>query len=215
MAVVAVAGAGALFANRDGGSAQRAESLDAVELARVGDRVLGREDAALTVVEFADFQCAACAVYAREELAVVKSELVEEGLVRFVFVDFPLPMHRHAMLAARAGRCADDQGRFWEFHDRLFAGQAEWVSDEDPTADFLGYADSVQIDRATFQNCLRSDRHDESIRSGQALGRSVGVRATPSIVANGRLLDGVPRARDLRALAMAQLEARTPPTAPE
>jgi protein-disulfide isomerase len=210
LAFVALVGVGllALALRGSGGRLPfQAATLDAAELARLGDRAVGASDAPLTVVEFADFQCGGCAIYAQTELPKIKNQLVDEGLVRFIFVDFPLPSHSHAVLAARAGRCAHDQGAFWEYHDRVYAEHADWAFEAEPSGKFLGYAESLGLDGSRFGSCLNSDQHDEKIRASHQLGRSIGVRATPSVVANGRLLDGVPSADQLRQLALEQRSA--------
>jgi protein-disulfide isomerase len=204
---LALLGTGALAMSiRDSGGRLPfgAAGWDAAELARLGDRALGSPDAPLTVVEFADFQCGGCAVYAERQLPRIRSELVEAGLVRYVFMDFPLEMHPQARLAARAGLCASEQGAFWGFHDRVYAGHSEWAYEGDPTATFTGYAAAAGMDRAAFEACLRSTRHDERVAASVALGESIGVRGTPSMVANGRLLEGVPSADLLRRLAQQQ-----------
>jgi protein-disulfide isomerase len=211
LALVAVLGTGGLgFAllRSDGGLPFLRAEWDPTEVARLGDRAIGSENAPLTVVEFADFQCGACGFYAQQEVPKIKSELVEQGLVRYVFLDFPLDSHEHAMLAARAGRCANDQGAFWQYHDQMYAGQKEWVFEADPAAKLVEYAGSLGMDRDTFRGCLTSGRHDEAIAASRELGRSIGVRATPSVVANGELLGWVPSAEDLRKLAVEARDAR-------
>jgi protein-disulfide isomerase len=188
--------------------------LDADAITRLGNRTLGREDAPLTIVEFADFQCGGCATYAQRDVPKIKGELVEEGLVRYVFADFPLPRHPHALLAARAGRCANEQGAFWAFHDRLFAEHEHWAFDKPaPTEKLTGYAGEVGMDRKKFESCLESHRYESEIAQSQEIGRSVGVRATPSLVVNGRLLDDVPSADALRKLALAEQARQSPASA--
>jgi protein-disulfide isomerase len=203
LAAIALGGIGVLYlAMRGSGLPSFGGGMAPAELARLGDRAVGPADAPLTVVEFADFQCGGCAIYAQRELPRIKNELAQEGLVRFVFMDFPLPMHEHAVLAARAGRCAHDQGRFWEYHDRVYAGHAEWAFQSDPSGTLVEYAAAEGLNPEAFQQCLRSDQFTEEVNASYQLGRSVGVRATPSLVVNGRLLDGVPSAEQLREMAL-------------
>src|SRR5258705_369893 len=92
----------------------------------------GKADAPVTVVEYADFQCPACGVFATTMEAGIVKDYIDTGKVRLVFHDFPLPQHANAIPAAEAARCAADQNAFWPFHDLLYAKQAEWENSQQP-----------------------------------------------------------------------------------
>jgi protein-disulfide isomerase len=147
----------------------------------------GRADAPVVLFEFADFQCPACAQFAQIGTPMIKERYVETGVVRYVHYDLPLvSIHPQAFLAARAGRCANDQGRFWEYHDELYAQQRNW-SGVDPVAPLLvEYAGNVGLDTGDFQVCLHSDRHAEEVTRNMRLAESLGVRGTPTIFVNGQ-----------------------------
>jgi protein-disulfide isomerase len=163
--------------------------LEAGELARVQGISVGRADAPVVIYEFADFQCPACAQFALIVTPYIKEQHVEPGRVRYVHYDFPLiQIHEHAFLASRAGRCAHEQGRFWEYHDLLYAEQRDWSPrDQDEVLPlYIDYAEGIGLDRTAFEGCLRSDRHAAEVSKNMRLGQSLGVPGTPTLFINGR-----------------------------
>jgi len=118
-----------------------------------GDAFKGDPDAPVVVVEFADFECPACAVHAVETQPAIDQALVDTGQIMWVFKHLPLPTHRQAPAAAAAAECAGDQGRFWEMHGALFATVAEWAVDASD-ATLVDLADSVGLDLAAFEECF-------------------------------------------------------------
>jgi predicted DsbA family dithiol-disulfide isomerase len=142
----------------------------------------GPSKAAVTIVEFSDFQCPYC----RQEAITLRRVLDEYPHdVRLVFLDFPLSAHPDARNAAQAARCAGEQGQFWAMHDLLFAHQDALSPD-----DLRRYAQKTGVDPTKFDACVSSGRSaphiDESIR----LGEEVGVDGTPALFINGRPLSG-------------------------
>jgi protein-disulfide isomerase len=89
--------------------------------------------------------------------------------------------HPNAFLAARASRCAADQGRYWEYHDNLFRNQASWAPLPSPASTFLAYAETLGLDRDGFASCLDSDRHAELVTANMELGNRLNVQRTPTI----------------------------------
>lgn len=146
--------------------------------------VLGNEDAPVTIVEFADFQCPGCGAFAGMVKPQIELAWVETGQVKFVFYDFPLTsIHPHAFLAARAARCANEQNLFWDFHDALFRYQSRWSLTASPPIDlFEDYAAEVGLEQGAFSSCLRSDRHAETVTANMILGEQLGVTGTPSVM---------------------------------
>jgi len=163
------------------------------ELQRARGISMGREDAPVLLYEFADYQCPACAQFSTFAHPLIKERLVDRGIVRLVRYDFPLVMnHRHAFLASRAARCAEEQGRYWEYHDILYGRQPTWAVQRDPSGVFVEYAELAGIDARPFQQCLRSDRHAEEVTRNMRLGEILGVSGTPTLMINGervRLMD--------------------------
>lgn len=143
----------------------------------------GNPDAPITIVEFGDYQCPGCGSFALSVKPQVDLTYVETGRAKFVFYDLPLTsIHPHAFLAARAGRCALDQGRFWEYHDLIFRNQPRWSSKPQVTGDFVDYAEEAGLDRGTFEACLKSDAHADVVTANMRLAEALGVSGTPTIM---------------------------------
>lgn len=145
----------------------------------------GDPDAPITIVEFGDFQCPSCASFAQTYKPQVELGFIESGQAKFVFYDFPLTsIHPNAFLAARAARCAEDQDKFWEYHDELFRQQARWSSLPSPANAFEDYAETVGLDTGEFASCLNSDRHADLVTANMRLGEVMRISGTPSILVN-------------------------------
>ena len=160
------------------------EDLEAlVEMATGVER--GDPDAAITILEFGDFQCPACQQFATLVKPQIDLAYIESGIARFVFHDYPVvSAHPHAFLAARGARCALDQGEqyFWPFHDQLFAHQSTWsLSQGPPMNAFESYAATIGLDVNDFGGCLDSDRHADVVSANMRLGMELGVSGTPTI----------------------------------
>jgi protein-disulfide isomerase len=150
----------------------------------------GPDSAAVTIVEFTDYQCPFC----HRAQSVVDEVLTRyKGKVRLVHRDFPLEGHPGAFPAARAARCAGEQGRFWEYHRSLMT--VEGALDD---ADLKQRAAAAGVDASKFGACVASKRHDEEIRESFAQGEALGVTGTPAYFINGRMISG---ARPVEAFA--------------
>ena len=190
-----------LLGKEEATTAPVAVELDPAELARVQGISIGRDDAPVVIYEFADFQCPGCGQFASFVTPLIKERLVEPGLVRFVYYDFPLAMHPHAFLAARAARCANEQGRFWEYHDLLYARQPTWSAMRDATDFFVELGAEAGLDTGAFEGCVRSDRFAQEVTESLRLGESLQVRGTPTLIINGKRLDsGIPSFAELEQL---------------
>jgi protein-disulfide isomerase len=141
----------------------------------------GSSQAAITIIEFADFQCPYCS---RAAATLDKVLAAYEGKVRLVFRHFPLSFHEKAPKAAEAGACADEQGKFWALHDALFESQAL-----EPEA-LKEQAMRLGLDAAKFDSCLDSGRTAALVKRDQAAGQKAGVTGTPAFFINGRMLSG-------------------------
>lgn len=207
--VVALLGVGILayqmVGNGEAATAPVAVDIDPAELARVEGISVGSHDAPVVIFEFADFQCPGCASFATFVAPLIKERLVEQGLVRYVYYDFPLTsIHQHAFLASRAARCANDQDRFWDYHDVLYARQSRWAAMRETTGYFVDLASEIGLDRGAFETCLRSDRHAEEVTRNLRFGESLGVAGTPTLFVNGRRLPNVPSYGALEDLVLSE-----------
>lgn len=143
---------------------------------------IGPRDAKVQIVEYSDFQCPFCA----SAEPTVKQILRTYGdKVRVVYRDFPLPNHAQAFEAAEAAQCADAQGRFWQYHDRLF-GNFGRLS---PT-DLRAHAAALSLNVTDFTACLENDRTQTAVHQDLEMGEKHGVSATPTFFINGRMLAG-------------------------
>ncbi len=167
--------------------------------------VKGAPDALLTITEFVDFRCPSCA-FARDALAQLYA--TNPGDVRIVFHHYPLDqscnpisqqVHPSACAAAIASECASDQDRFWEYADRLFADQKanpRRFTHEDLTS----HAEALDLDAERFNTCLDDPSMEERIRKDVAEGHRLEIKATPTLIINGRVIEGLPPAKKLATL---------------
>jgi protein-disulfide isomerase len=145
--------------------------------------VRGAPDAKVTIIEFSDFQCPFC-----KQAHSTLSKLLEHylGKVKLVYRDFPVDkIHRQARLTAIAARCANDQGKFWEYHDLVFT-----ESPKLSRADLKRYAHRIGLDAAKFEACLSSQAHNAAVQKDLEEGKKLGVTSTPAFFINGRPLAG-------------------------
>lgn len=105
--------------------------------------------------------------------------------MRLIFKDFPLASHRYARQAAEAARCAGAQGKYWAYHDRLFAEQPRFTEDR-----LVAYAVDLGLDGDAFGRCLAEGRFGREVQADLAQGRALGVTGTPAFLVNGRLVRG-------------------------
>ena len=140
--------------------------------------VRGDANAPVKFVEFSDYQCPYCGRHVSQTVTLIESDYVEKGKVAYYFRDFPLSFHPQALPAAIAARCADEQGMFWEMHDKLFATQESW-SGQAVDDIFKGYAVELGLDNESFSSCY--DAADQTaIAADFADGQNVGVQGTPT-----------------------------------
>jgi len=157
----------------------------------------GPADAKVTIVEFLDYQCPYCH---RAQQTVDQVLKQYEGRVRFVHRDYVLGKPR-SLPAARAARCAGEQGRFWEYHRGLLL-EAGDLSD----ADLARRAGSLGLDDKSFTACAATDRFDADIHAATSAGGELGVSGTPTFFINGRRLVGARSVEDFQAVIEAELQ---------
>ncbi len=143
---------------------------------------LGDEDAPATIIVFGDYLCDHCAEFSLRHRPVLEENYVETGKARLVFYDWPLNPQFGTFLAARASRCADDQGRYWAYHDLLYRNQRNFGMAQDQPKFLLDLGEQLNLDMAEFRGCLNSDRHAEAITANRELARSLGLPGTPAIL---------------------------------
>ena len=146
-------------------------------------RVRGVPTAAVTIIEFSDFQCPYCQAVE----PTLKQVLSQYGdRVSFAYRDFPLtPIHPQAQIAAEASRCAGEQEKYWDYHDALFANQSLLQQ-----ADLVRSAARLGLDEKKFETCLTSRKFQSAVQADYQAGLKGGVTGTPAFFINGTLLSG-------------------------
>lgn len=145
----------------------------------------GAPNAVVTLEEFADFECPSCSLF-QPTLREIKT--IYGDRVRFIFRQYPLQMHRYAADASRAAEAAGVQGKFWEMHDLIYEKQKQWSKAPSPTAEFENYAKTLNLNLDKFKTDMSSQSAVERIAADKKRGDFIGIRATPSLFLNGRLL---------------------------
>jgi protein-disulfide isomerase len=205
VAVVAVAAffAGSYFSNLDSdtvtqselndaiskleskiGSAQQAPSQlpQPVKISLDNDPIRGDPNAPITIVEFSDFQCPFCARFHVQTLPLIMEEYIDTGKVNLVYRDFPIQsIHPNALPAAVAAECANEQGKYWEYHDTLFEKQSGWSRLDSNTAlaTFSQYATDIDLEQQQFDSCLGSGKYLEEVQGDLSDGRDYDITGTP------------------------------------
>lgn len=145
-------------------------------------RVEGDSAAPLRIIEVSDFECPYCKEYFENTYPKIDSAYIQTGKVQYVWVSFPNPGHTRAWPAIEAGFCAGAVGKFWPMHDLLFKHQDDWKDAAEPVNLFVGYADQLGIDTASYRECLLQDRTAPlQVRDLVSVSR-VGVNGTPFFV---------------------------------
>lgn len=156
------------------------------------DAFLGKADAKVTIIEFSDFQCPFCRRLWKDTLPKIKAEYIDAGKVMFVYRDFPLSFHAGAQKAAEAAECAEDQGKFWEMHDKIFAEQDKQGTGtiQFGIADLKKWARQIGLNTQQFNDCLDSDKYKAEVEKDFADGSAAGVTGTPNTFVNGIKVNG-------------------------
>ena len=146
----------------------------------------GTVDAPVIMVEFSDFLCGYCRIFAQETLPRIEERYIREGKVRFVYRHMTVRGDA-AFLAAQAASCAEDQGKFWEFHDVLFGKEVPFVL---TSVRLKEYAAALRLEAKSFSACLDAGKHAERVETETMLGRALGATGTPAFLLNGELVIG-------------------------
>lgn len=167
---------------------------DTIEVQAVG-MARGSDDAPITMVEFLDYECPFCQQFHAETLPTLLEEYVATGKLRFVLRDNPLGFHENALPAARAVRCAGEQGEgaFWRFSDALVNAGAPL---DEPR--ILAVAGDAGLDHSMLAACLSTDRHDTAIQADMAAAAEAGLTGTPMFIVGPSSNDGLVRGRVIR-----------------
>jgi protein-disulfide isomerase len=164
---------------------------------------MGDAKAPLVMVEYTDFQCPFCQQFHNTAFAQIKANYIDTGKIRFVSRDFPLEFHENARRAATAGRCAAEQGKFWEMRHVMIVNAAQLKPEN-----LASYAGQVKMDVPKFKTCLDSDKFKAQIDQDIAEGGVAGVQGTPSFVIGKLDHDKLEGVRVVGAMPYAQFDAK-------
>jgi len=164
---------------------------------------MGDAKAPLVMVEYTDFQCPFCQQFHNTAFAQIKANYIDTGKIRFVSRDFPLDFHDNARRAATAGRCAAEQGKYWEMRHVMIVNADQLKPDN-----LVSYASQVKMDPTKFKSCLDSDKFKAQIDQDVAEGGVAGVQGTPSFVLGYLENDKLSGVRIVGAMPYAQFDAK-------
>lgn len=210
VAGVIIAGAVIYQGGGDINSDQEAQIADTeLEEATIDDdTVLGDSGAPVTIIEFSDYQCPFCRVFWGETLPSLKEQYIDTGKVKFVYRDFPLSAHPMALPYAMATECADEQGGFWEMHDKIFEEQQKY-GDGTVTAltseDIFEWVADLELNVEAFGACMEAGTYQEEIAKDFEDGVKTGVEGTPTFFVNGQLVRGAVPFESLQLIIDAEL----------
>lgn len=145
--------------------------------------VEGNSNAPVTMIEFSDFQCPFCEKFYSQTLSQITQNYIDSGKVKLVFKNMPLEnLHPNAKSAAMAAECANEQGKFWDYHNKLFANQNSWanLASANATNTFKQYASQIGLDTTNFNSCVDSGKYADKVNKDSQDGASYGATGTPT-----------------------------------
>lgn len=150
-------------------------------------KVQGNASASVTLLEYSDFQCPACAAYAP---LVTNLHKDFPDTLKIVYRYFPLEtIHKNALISAQAAQAAHKQGKFWEMHDQLFEHQTDWAGSENPTDAFQTYAQAIGLNLDQFTTDMNDPSTKDAVKSDEAMGTDANIPGTPSFFLDGKKLE--------------------------
>jgi len=171
-------------------------SLGAPAPVTAEDHVTGPANASVTLIEYGDFQCPACGLYA----PIVERLIASSTSLRVVFRHFPLPQHANAMITSEAAEAAAMQGKFWDMYRLIYANQAEWENLPDAHAVLDGYAQQIGLDMTKFKADIDSSEAKAAVIADLNEGESLGIDQTPTFFVNGKAILNPPGYEAFKAI---------------
>lgn len=171
---------------------QNRNKVDPVAIAPIEisqDKSIGSADAPVVVVEYGDYQCPACGRFASTVKPKIVEEFVNTGQVRFVFRSFQF-IGEESLWAAEAAECANEQGKFWEYYEKLYSSQSGENAGAFQKENLELIATDLGLQTEQFNQCLASGKFTEKVKAETQEAQNLGLRGTPSLFVNGELIDG-------------------------
>lgn len=194
--------AGVFFFSGKEDAVKAQEASDVSILTRNNIHKISTETDTVSIIEFADFQCPACAM-ANPSIKKILSEY--KGKVSFAFRHFPLPQHRNAVIAARAAESAGEQGKFFEMAETLYINQERWAESREPREIFINLAHDLGLNEDKFLKDMESGKYDKRIEEDKYDGIRLGINSTPTLFINNMRLTEAPTYKNIKARIDAEL----------
>ena len=157
------------------------EKLTSTKLIENGSPFMGNPNAPITILEWGDYQCTFCYKFHQNTLDIINEDFIKTGKVKIIFKDFPLN-GADSKLAAEASYCAQDQEKYWKYHDELYKNwegeRTGWITRESLTK----FAEIVEIDVEKFNKCLDDHKYENKVNLLYEFGKEIGIDATPSFL---------------------------------
>ena len=164
-----------------GTNSNNSETLTSEKLIKNGSPIMGNIDASITILEWGDYQCTYCYKFHQNTLNIINEEFIKTGKVKIIFKDFPLN-GPDSKLAAEASYCAQDQQKYWEYHDELYKNwggeRTGWITREALTK----FAQSTELNIEEFNKCLDVHKYQNKVDSIHNFGKEIGIDATPTFL---------------------------------
>lgn len=205
IAIIIVAVGSLLFLKGKPQPIEPGQAVDSQSLIRETSHMTGDSKAKVSLVEFGDFQCPACAA-AHPIVKKVIADYQNNPQFNFVFRQFPLiSIHPNAMPSAQASEVAGKQGKFWEMYDRLYETQNDWSTSATAKDLFTNYAGALGLDAGAFRSDLDNQTFREVVQADIDDGTKLGVQGTPTFYLNGQKLNSIPSYEEFKQLIDAEL----------
>ena len=164
-----------------GVNSNNSEKLTSTKLIENGSPVMGNINAPITIVEWGDYQCTFCYKFHQNTLNIINEDFIKTGKIKIIFKDFPLN-GVDSKLAAEASYCAQDQEKYWKYHDELFKNwggeRTGWITRESLDK----FAETVDLDLKKFNKCLDDHKYENKVDLLYEFGKEIGIDATPSFL---------------------------------
>ena len=164
-----------------GVDSNNSEKLTSTKLIENGSPFMGNINAPITIVEWGDYQCTFCYKFHQNTLNIINEDFIKTGKIKIIFKDFPLN-GVDSKLAAEASYCAQDQEKYWKYHDELFKNwggeRTGWITRESLDK----FAETVDLDLKKFNKCLDDHKYENKVELLYEFGKEIGIDATPSFL---------------------------------
>ena len=172
---------GFIFISNEDNSDQKSNLLSKEKLLENTPPIIGDVDAKITILEFGDYQCTFCYKFHQQTLEKIKESYIDTGKVNYTYKDFPLN-GLDSILAAEASFCANEQGKYWEYHDTIFnnwAGERTgWITSNS----LLDFAEQNKLNVNEFTECVNNHKYTQKVIENQKFAENIGINATPSFL---------------------------------